>query len=85
MVVITPKGINRINSITWRAPLGTRVPTQYRIYRNAALTDLVAIIVKPLLFDHHHRQRGIVYRYFIVAKYSNGQTSEPAKISVIWK
>ena len=73
-----------INVITWSPPATGSAPVSYRVYRDAALTDLAATLPAsgPLLFMDHNRFAGVIYTYYIVAVDSNNNASDPASISV---
>lgn len=72
-----------VNKLTWSAS-GTSLPTSYSIYRDAALTDLVATIpaTGPLEFFDHYRNPDIVYTYYVVGTNAVGTTSAPVAITV---
>jgi hypothetical protein len=75
-----------VNQLSWQAP--TANPSfavmTYAIYRDAALTDLVAKIPAqaPLRFEDHYRRKNRVYTYFIVALDQFGQLSDPVSVVV---
>ena len=75
--------IDLINLITWNAPSVTMPITAYTIYRDAALTNLIATIpaTGPLQFLDHNRQPDTAYSYYIVAISSLG-TSAAAVVTV---
>jgi hypothetical protein len=59
-----------INVITWRPPSQGEKPVAYKIYRDAALTKLVAVIDgyhEHLRFEDHHRRPDRTYTYFLVS------------------
>lgn len=73
----------RINQITWQPPASGATPVQYRIYRNATLTNLAAVVQADdsLCFtDRLVRNRATCY--FIVTVDAEGNVSAPAVISV---
>lgn len=72
-----------INRLIWSAA-GTSLPVSYSIYRDAALTDLVATIpaTDPLVFLDHNRNPNLVYTYYIVGINSVGTTSYPVAVTV---
>lgn len=76
--------IDRVNVITWRAPIGGLTPVAYRIYCDSSLTKLLAIVPanKELRYKEHHRKQGKTYHYFIVSVDQAGAISRPARISV---
>lgn len=73
-----------INRITWQAPKGDNQPVLYRIYRDAALKDLLATVPADatLSFTEHNRKKGKVYTYYIVSVDTFGSISVPAKVVV---
>lgn len=72
-----------INKLTWSAT-GSSLPVSYSIYRDAALTELVAIVpaTAPLQFLDHNRSPNVVYTYYVVGTNAVGTTSEPLAITV---
>jgi hypothetical protein len=72
-----------VNKLTWTAS-GESLPISYSIYRDAALTDLIATIPAkaPLEFFDHYRNPAIVYTYYLVGINAVGTTSEPVVITV---
>lgn len=72
-----------INKITWSAS-GTSLPVSYSLYRDAALTDLIAIIpsVGPLQYLDHNRVPGQTYTYYLTGTNAVGTTSAPIAITV---
>lgn len=75
---------DRMNVITWNPPLAGELPVAYRIYRNAALTDLAGTVPASgeLVFYDHNRKKGVVYTYYIVSVGSTGTISTPVFISI---
>jgi YVTN family beta-propeller protein len=73
-----------INVIKWRSPLIGELPVVYRIYRDAALTDLVATVVasKNLKFEDHNRKKKKSYTYFIVSVSAKGTVSSPVSVTI---
>jgi YVTN family beta-propeller protein len=73
-----------INRITWSAPLFGNPPALYTIYRDPALTQLIATISAsgPLQYDDHDRQPNTAYTYYIVSVDSNGYTSLPSSVTI---
>ena len=71
-----------INKITFSAPISTFVPTSYQIYRDAALTDLVATVPANgnLCFKDHNRICNATDTYYIVSVDQFGDLSFPAVI-----
>lgn len=72
-----------INQLTWSAT-GTSLPVSYSIYRDAELTDLIAVIpaTQPLIYLDHNRSPNVVYTYYIVGVNSVGTTSAPVVVTV---
>ncbi len=72
-----------INQLTWSAT-GPSLPVSYSIYRDAGLTNLVAIVpaTGPLIFLDHDRQPGQTYTYYIIGTNSVGTTSDPVSVTV---
>jgi hypothetical protein len=73
-----------INVISWSAPLGGAMPVSYRVYRNAALTDFVAIVpaTGQLQYEDHYRCCGVLYSYYVVAVDIQGNVSGAARVMV---
>jgi YVTN family beta-propeller protein len=71
-----------VNKLTWSAT-GSSLPTSYTIYRDAALTELVAVIpaTKPLQFYDHYRTPHVTYTYYLVGTNRAGITSLPLAIT----
>ncbi|MDR3550864.1 MAG: YncE family protein [Candidatus Babeliales bacterium] len=72
-----------INKLTWSAS-GSSLPVSYSIYRDAALTDLVAMVpaTGPLQFFDHNRKPNVVYTYYVVGANAVGTTSDPLSVTV---
>lgn len=73
-----------VNKLTWSAS-GTSLPVSYSIYRDAALTELVAIIpanTEPLQFLDHNRVPGVIYTYYLIGTNAAGTSSAPVVITV---
>lgn len=73
---------DRINVVNWKAPTGGSTPVAYKIYRDADLQKLAAIIpaTKKLQFKDHNRKKNHRYTYFLVSVDEAGQTSFPVII-----
>lgn len=73
-----------INIIKWSPPTQGETPSSYRIYRDEALTQLLADIpaTAPLKFADHNRHPHIVYTYFVVSVDAKGNVSAPATIAI---
>ncbi|HSX03757.1 MAG TPA: cytochrome D1 domain-containing protein [Rhabdochlamydiaceae bacterium] len=72
-----------VNIITWNAPVGLIVPVGYRIYRDAALTNLAAQVpASTLEFEDHNRRKHVTYVYFLVAFDANGDTLNMGSVTV---
>lgn len=76
-------GIDLMNRLTWSVS-GFSLPVNYAIYRDAALTDLAAIIPAsgPLQFFDHNRIPNVTYTYYLVGTNIVGTTSAPLAITV---
>ncbi len=74
-----------INVIKWNPPSHGELPVAYRIYRDAALTDLIATIPASgnLKYEDHNRKKKKNYTYFIVSVSATGMIS--SSVSVIIK
>lgn len=73
-----------INRLTWSAS-GTSLPVTYSIYRDAELTDLVAMIpanATTMQYLDRNRNPNIIYTYYIVGTNSAGVDTEPLVITV---
>jgi DNA-binding beta-propeller fold protein YncE len=69
---------DNINSLTWAAPAGGNTPVAYAIYRDATLTQLVAIVpASQTWYYDHNRNPSIDYPYYIVTIDAAGNTSMP--------
>jgi 6-phosphogluconolactonase (cycloisomerase 2 family) len=73
-----------INLITWSAP-ASGSPAAYNIYRDPALTQLIAIVpaTSPLQFYDHDRQPNVTYTYYITAVDSSGNSSLASSVSIV--
>jgi hypothetical protein len=72
-----------INRLTWSVS-GTSLPVSYSLYRDVALTDLVAIVpaAETLEFLDHNRVRNVEYTYYLIGTNAVGTTSAPIVITV---
>jgi hypothetical protein len=77
-------GMKISNCLRWSPPADDAPPAFYRIYRDAALTTLLALIPNgaPLRFIDKNRKAGKVYSYYIVAVSDSGAVSAPASITI---
>jgi YVTN family beta-propeller protein len=73
-----------INNITWTAPATGTTPAAYAIYRDATLTQLVAIVPAsgPLQYYDHGRNPNVTDSYYIVSVDANGNQSAPVSVTV---
>lgn len=73
-----------VNIITWNPPQTGTPPLEYRLYRDASLTNLIATISAscPLQFCDHNRVRKTTYTYYLVSVSSDGLLSSPILICV---
>ncbi len=74
-----------INVITWTAPSSGTTPANYNIYRDAALTQLIATIpaTSPLIYLDHNRQPSVMYSYYIVSIDASGNVSSPISTTIV--
>ncbi len=81
---ISPMQVERSNLIKWTPPLTVNPPAQYKIYRDAGLTVLVAIVPAsaPLTFSDPNRRKKQSYVYYVVSENSIGDISIPISIIV---
>jgi YVTN family beta-propeller protein len=70
-----------INQLTWQPPLEGEAPVEYAIYRDSALTDLIALTSRTE-YNDHNRRPGEIYIYYIVSIGTNGDRSVPVVIVV---
>lgn len=72
-----------VNIISWTAPTNGTRAINFKIYRNAQLTDLVATIpiTSSLKYFDHNLQPHVIYTYYIVSIDENGNTSAAASIT----
>lgn len=70
-----------INRLTWSAPASGSAPTSYKIYRDAALTELAGTSTAPEFYDHG-RNPSIFYSYYVTAVDSSGIESASASVTV---
>lgn len=73
-----------INIITWNPPQTGTPPVAYQIYRDAALTDLIATIPTsdPLQFCDHNRLPQTTYTYYLVSVSSDGLLSSYTSVTI---
>jgi hypothetical protein len=75
--------IDNINRLTWTAPILGNPPVAYTLYRDAALTQLVATLpANVLTYDDHNRNPEVVDTYYLVAADAAGDLSQPAVTTV---
>lgn len=73
-----------INAISWTAPASGTTPANYKIYRDAALTQLIATVpATTLQYLDHNRQPNTSYTYYIVSVDAQGNVSSPISTTVI--
>ena len=72
-----------INKLTWSTS-GVSLPVSYSLYRDAGLTDLIAIVPATQLFQFfdHNRMPNLVYTYYLIGTNAVGTISEPIAITV---
>lgn len=72
---------DHFNLIKWSAPSGL-TPSGYEIFRDAALTDLIATLPNDVFeYIDHNRMPKHLYSYFVVAVF-NGSLSSPLEITI---
>lgn len=72
---------NYYNRISWRGTFGN--PIAYKIFRDAALTDLAGQVNGNVLeFIDHNRRKNQTYSYYIQAFYEGGYSSPVGQIEV---
>lgn len=73
-----------INVLRWSPPTSGADPVEYRIYRDANLTRLIAVVpaTRPLLFVDHNRIPGKKYTYYIISIDDTGFVSSTVSVSV---
>ena len=71
------------NRLTWSAS-GPSLPVSYSLYRDAALTNLIAVIpaTGALEYFDHNRLPDVTYTYYLVGTNAVGTTSHPVAITV---
>ena len=76
--------VQRDNILRWTSPNKGSIPRAFLIFRDAALTELIADIPASgkLIFVDRNPKKGRAYVYFIVTVDQIGNFSEPAKIVV---
>lgn len=76
--------IELFNVISWNTPALGTPPVHYRIYRDAALTDLIAAVPAnaSLKFEDHNRKKNQVYTYFVVSVSETGLVSQASSVTV---
>ena len=77
----------RVNILTWKPPSGGLPPATYRIYQDAELTKLLAVIPADgrLEFSDHNRRKERTCHYFVVTVDKAGNFSVPAKVVICGK
>lgn len=73
-----------INYITWTTPYGVTSPVLYQIYRDSALTQLVATIpaTDPLEYYDHDRNPCKTYTYYLTVTDENGDQFSIGNITI---
>ena len=74
----------KINVIKWQPPKSGEPPVFYRIYRNAKLTKLTALIPanQKFVFKDRYSQSRHAHTYYIVSVDSSGNQSDPVSVSI---
>ena len=81
-------GTDIIDVISWNPPTTGPAVVSYRIYANAALTDLIGEVPNminscdTLTFSVHHRKKWQINIYYIVSVDALGQISTPVSVSI---
>jgi hypothetical protein len=72
-----------INVLTWDPPAAGQAPVEYRIFRDAALTEEIgAVPGNRRTFEDHNRKFGETYTYFVVSVGARGAESNAATVTV---
>ena len=73
-----------LNLLHWQAPLSGPSPVGYRIYRNAALTDLAGEVSASasLTFTDSNVSKGESITYFVVSVGGSGNLSSPVSVTL---
>ena len=79
-----PTQTDLFNVIKWNPPSNGELPLAYRIYRDAALTDLIATIPGNgvLKFEDHNRKQKKTYTYFLVSVNAIGTISSSVSVTI---
>ncbi len=79
-----PTQTDLINVIKWNPPSTGELPVAYRIYRDAALTDLIATVLASgdLIFEDHNRKKKKNYTYFILSVSATGTISSTVSLMI---
>jgi len=72
-----------VNKLTWTSS-GISLPVSYAIYRDAALTDQIGIVLvdEPFVFYDYNRLPNTSYSYYVVGTNSVGTTSDPVIVTI---
>lgn len=73
------------NLIEWNSPTQGIAPVTYKIFRNASLTQLIAIVPaadKKNCYKDHNRKKNGKDTYYIISVGANGEESLPRKITI---
>lgn len=75
-----------INRITWKAPTKGASPVVYKIFKDAALKELLGVVSanskRPYSFEQHNRKKNKTYTYYIVSIDGEGNQSKPAVVKI---
>lgn len=75
-----------INILTWRAPSRGIPPVKYQIFRDAALTHLVATLPadaqSKFKFKDHNRREHKTYTYYLVSVNAENRHSTPVVVTI---
>jgi hypothetical protein len=74
-----------VNILTWVPPQDDKTIKEYRIYRNASLTDLAGSVKNccPFTFEDRNRKKNKAYKYYIVSVNAEGKMSPAVKTKVV--
>lgn len=76
------------NKITWKSPSSGNVPVSYKIYDDASLTELLAVVTAKNHSQHHFKYaqhncvKGKTYTYYILSVDAQGGVSSPVEVVV---
>lgn len=74
-----------INVITWKNPSSGPRPVAYRVYGNAALTELLAVVSSHsgrMSYEQHNQNEDKTYLYYLVSVDAAGNQSTSARVKI---